>query len=507
MSYEYVGRGNLSPDPVPRILSAKPVITLVRSLGEGTEFPGTASGERFPGRTRLSTSDFTLSTCIMGQLFENENTDQSGQPLAARMRPRTLDEFLGQEHILGPGNLLRRAIERDELTSAIFWGPPGCGKSTLAGIIANTSEAVFENFSAVISGIADVRKAVERASERRKAYGEKTILFVDEIHRFNKAQQDAFLPHVEAGTIVLIGATTEHPSLEVKSPLISRSRIFRFEKLTNDHIRTLIERALTDKERGLAGYNAEIEPDALDHLVDVTNGDARNALNAIEMAVLTTPPGEDGVRKITLAIAEEAVQQRVLNYDKSGDNHYDTISAFIKSMRGSDPDAAVYWLARMLHAGEDPKFIARRIVIQAAEDVGNADPMALLVATAAAQAVSFVGLPEAQIPLAQAAIYLACAPKSNASYVAIGRANKDVAERQPPPVPIHLRDASYPGGKKLGHGKGYKYPHDFPGGHVDQDYVPEATKSKPYYVPTDRGHEAKFKKRLDALGKGVEEES
>lgn len=439
----------------------------------------------------------------MTQLFDNE-TDTSGQPLAARMRPRTLDEFVGQEHILGPGNLLRRAIERDELTSAIFWGPPGCGKSTLAGIIAKTSKSVFENFSAVISGIADVRKAVERAGERRKAYGEKTILFVDEIHRFNKAQQDAFLPHVEAGTIVLIGATTENPYFEVNSPLISRSRIFRFERLTNDDIRKIIETAVTDTERGLGNYKVDLTAEALDHLIDIASGDARNALNALEMAVMTTPPEEDGSRRITQTIAEEAAQQRVLSYDKSGDNHYDTISAFIKSMRGSDPDAAVYWLARMIYAGEDPKFIARRIVIQAAEDVGNADPMALVVANAAAQAVQFVGLPEGQIPLAQATIYIACAPKSNASYVAINRAMADVADRQPPPVPIHLRDTSYPGGKKLGHGKGYKYPHDHPGGHVEQDYIPEGTKSQPYYVPTDRGHEAKFKKRLEAIGKGVE---
>jgi putative ATPase len=441
----------------------------------------------------------------MTQLFDDKIDNTTGQPLAARMRPRTLDEFVGQEHILGEGNLLRRAIERDELTSVIFWGPPGCGKSTLAGIIANTSKSYFENFSAVISGIADVRKAVERAAERKKAYGQKTILFVDEIHRFNKAQQDAFLPHVEAGTVVLIGATTENPYFEVNSPLISRSRIFRFEPLANDSIRKIIEQALADKERGLGDIKTKIDPDALEHIVDLANGDARSALNSLEMSVMTTPPDSDGVRHVTVDIAEEAVQQRVLSYDKSGDNHYDTISAFIKSMRGSDPDAAVYWMARMLYAGEDPKFIARRIVIQAAEDVGNADPMALVVANAAAQAVMFVGMPEAQIPLAQAAIYLACAPKSNASYVAINRAMKDVAERQPPPVPMYLRDSSYPGAKKLGHGKGYKYPHDHPGGHVEQDYVPQDTKSQPYYVPSDRGHEAKFKKRLEALGRAEEE--
>ncbi len=437
----------------------------------------------------------------MAQLFEETTDNTGGQPLAARMRPRTLDEFVGQEHILGPGNLLRRAIERDELTSVIFWGPPGCGKSTLAGIIANTSKAVFENFSAVISGIADVRKAVERAAERRKVYGEKTILFVDEIHRFNKAQQDAFLPHVEAGTIVLIGATTENPYFEVNSPLISRSRIFRFERLTNDSIKTIIDQALLDPERGLGGFKVEIEPETIDHLIDVANGDARSALNSLEMCVMTTPPDSLGVRHVTIDIAEEAAQQRVLSYDKNGDNHYDTISAFIKSMRGSDPDAALYWLARMLYAGEDPKFIARRVVIQASEDVGNADPMALVVANAAAQAVMFVGMPEAKIPLAQAVVYLACAPKSNASYVAINRAMKDVSEHQPPPVPIYLRDTSYSGAKKLGHGKGYKYPHDYPGGHVEQDYVPKGMKSQTYYEPTDRGHEAKFKKRLESLGR------
>ncbi|MEN6372801.1 MAG: replication-associated recombination protein A [Armatimonadota bacterium] len=439
-------------------------------------------------------------------LFDDQaDKIDSGAPLAARMRPRTLNEFLGQEHILGPDKLLRRAIERDELTSVIFWGPPGCGKSTLAGIIANTSQSVFENFSAVISGIADVRKAVAKAEERRKAYGQKTILFVDEIHRFNKAQQDAFLPHVESGTIVLIGATTENPYFEVNSPLISRSRIFKFEQLKDDHIKKIISTAVSDTERGLGSLKVEIDQDALDHIVNVAAGDARNALNALELAVMTTTPGEAGTRRVTLQIAEEAIQQRVLNYDKNGDNHYDTISAFIKSMRGSDPDAALYWLARMLHAGEDPRFIARRIVIQSAEDIGNADPMALVVATAAAQAVEYVGMPEAKIPLAQAAIYLACAPKSNASYMGINRAMTDVVDMRPAPVPIHLRDANYPGAKKLGHGKGYKYPHDFPGGYAPQEYVPDDAKSGRYYEPTERGHEAKFKKRLEAIRKGTEE--
>lgn len=441
-------------------------------------------------------------------LFDEEPEKiETGAPLAARMRPQTLDEFLGQEHILGPDSLLRRAIDRDELSSAIFWGPPGCGKSTLAAIIANTSKAAFENFSAVISGIADVRKAMERAAERRKAYGRKTILFVDEIHRFNKAQQDAFLPHVESGVIVLIGATTENPYFEVNSPLISRSRIFKFEPLSDDNIREVIRRALDDKEKGFGDIEVDLSAEALDHIVNMAGGDARNALNALESAVMTTVPDESGARHVSLEIAEDAIQQRVLNYDKSGDNHYDTISAFIKSMRGSDPDAALYWLARMIYAGEDPRFIARRIIIQAAEDVGNADPMALVVATAAAHAVEYVGLPEAQIPLAQAAIYLACAPKSNASYVGISRAMKDITEKRPAPVPIHLRDTNYPGAKRLGHGKDYKYPHSFPGGYVEQEYVPEQAKSRPYYEPTDRGHEAKFKKRLEELRKKGEEKS
>jgi len=442
----------------------------------------------------------------MENLFGTRKIDVGTQPLAARMRPRTLEEFVGQEHIVGPGSLLRRAIERDELSSAIFWGPAGCGKSTLAFIIAETTSAHFETFSAVTSGVADVRRAIKGATERRRIRGQRTILFVDEIHRFNKAQQDAFLPHVEDGTIILIGATTENPYFEVNSPLISRSRIFRFEPLTAGQVRELVERALNDAERGLGSLNPAVDEDALAHIVDVSNGDARCALNAIELAVMTTSPGADGRRHVTLHIAEDAIQQRVLSYDKDGDEHYDTISAFIKSMRGSDPDAAVYWLARMLAAGEDPKFIARRIIIQAAEDVGNADPMALVVATAAAQAVQFVGMPEAQIPLAQAAIYLACAPKSNASYKAISRAMKDISERRPAPVPMHLRDSSYPGAAKLGHGKGYKYPHDAPGGYVAQEYLPEGTKSQPYYEPTDRGHEAKFKKRLDELRKGQAEE-
>ncbi len=438
----------------------------------------------------------------MAELFGQSGSQAPDQPLAARMRPRTMDEFLGQEHIIGPDSLLRAAIEKDELTSMIFWGPPGSGKSTLAAVIAKGTQAAFENFSAVTSGVPEMRKVIQRSRERFAAGKQKTILFVDEIHRFNKAQQDALLPHVEDGTVVLIGATTENPYFEVNSPLLSRSRIFRFEPLSAENIRTLVLRALSD-ERGLGGEKIVLQSDALEHIVDIADGDARSALSALELAAIATPADPRTAQKIiTVKIAEQAVQKRVLKYDKNGDNHYDTISAFIKSMRGSDPDAAVYWLARMLSAGEDPKFIARRLVIQAAEDVGNADPMALMLATAAAQAVQFVGMPEAQIPLAQAVIYLACAPKSNASYVAINRANKDIVERKGPPVPVHLRDANYPGAKALGHGAGYLYPHSFPGHWVEQEYLPPSAKSGPYYEPTEHGHEAKFKQRLDRLKSG-----
>jgi len=429
----------------------------------------------------------------------------SEMPLAARMRPRSLDEFVGQEHIVGPGKLLRRAIEADEVGSGIFWGPPGCGKSSLAAIIAETTKSFFEKYSAVTSGVADIRRVIRDATQRRKLYGQSTILLVDEIHRFNKAQQDAFLPHVENGTIVLIGATTENPYFEVNSPLISRSRIFRFEQLTNEQVERIIRMALEDEERGLGGWNVEVDDQAMAHLVNIANGDARGGLNALEMAALTVPPDKKGRRLVTLEIAEEAIQQRALKYDKDGDNHYDVISAFIKSMRGSDPDAALYWLARMIYAGEDPRFIARRIVIQAAEDVGNADPMALTVATAAAHAVEYVGMPEAQIPLAQATIYLACAPKSNASYVGISRALKDVTEKRAEPVPIHLRDTNYRGAARLGHGKGYKYPHDHPENWVEQQYMPDGVKSEPYYEPSDNGREAEIKKRLDALRKKKKE--
>lgn len=420
-------------------------------------------------------------------------------PLADRMRPRTLDEFVGQEHIVGPGKLLRRAIETDRLSSIILYGPPGTGKTTLARIIASTTSAEFVQINAVTAGVADIRKAVADAKERMALHRKRTIVFIDEIHRFNRAQQDALLPYVEDGTVILIGATTENPFFEVNAPLVSRSRIFRLEALSKDNLKRILIRAATDEERGLGKMNLEIDPDALDHLADVANGDARVALSALELAALSTPPGEDGKIHITLDVAQESIQRRAIQYDKSGDNHYDVVSAFIKSMRGSDPDAAVYWLARMLEAGEDPRFIARRIVIHAAEDVGMADPHALLVATAAAQAVEFVGMPEARIPLAEAAIYIACAPKSNAAKMAIDKAIDDVRNEVTSPVPIHLRDASYKGAERLGHGKGYKYPHDFPGGYVPQQYLPDNLVGRRYYEPSANGLEAKIREKLERL--------
>ena len=427
-------------------------------------------------------------------------------PLAARMRPRTLEEFAGQEGVVGPGTLLRRAIERDQLTSALFWGPPGSGKSTLAQIIARTTRAAFENYSAVTSGLADVRKVIERARERRKQNGQKTILFVDEIHRWNKSQQDALLPHVEDGTVVLIGATTENPYFEVNAPLLSRSRLFRFERLSDAGIRALMERALTDAERGLGALQITADVEALDHLAHISGGDARNALSALESAAQAAVPDERGKRHLTLALAEEGAQARTLAYDKTGDEHYDTISAFIKSMRGSDPDASLYWLAKMLLAGEDIKFIARRLVILASEDIGNADPMALVLANAAAQTVMFIGLPEAQLTLSQTVCYLAAAPKSNACTIAIGRATEEIKANGSQPVPMPLRDGHYPGGKKLGHGVGYLYPHDFPSHYVEQQYLPDGVTGTPFYEPTEEGTEAKIKRRIESRKLSAEPE-
>ena len=422
-------------------------------------------------------------------------------PLAARMRPRTLDEFAGQEPIVGEGTLLRRAIENDQLTSILFWGPPGCGKSTLAQIIAKATKAYFENYSAITSGVADVRKVIETARERRRKLRQKTILFVDEIHRWNKAQQDALLPHVEDGTVILIGATTENPFFEVNAPLLSRSRLFRFEKLTSEAIENLLFRAISDRERGLGDLNLVAEKEAVEHLAEIADGDARRALTALEAAALSLQPDADGVRRLTLALAADGAQERVLGYDRQGDEHYDTISAFIKSMRGSDPDASLYWLAKMLEAGEDIKFIARRMIILASEDIGNADPMALVLANSASQAVMFVGLPEAQLILSQAVTYLAAAPKSNAATIAIGRAKAAVSEQGLKPVPKPLRDGHYKGGKTFGHGVGYLYPHDFPDHYVHQEYMPPEVSGAPFYEPTEQGTEAKIKRRMEARAK------
>jgi putative ATPase len=417
-------------------------------------------------------------------------------PLAARMRPRTLDEFVGQEQIAGPNTYLLRAIENDELSSVIFYGPAGTGKSTLAHIIAYHTRAAFESYSAVTSGVADIRRVIKQATARMELQGKKTTLFVDEIHRFNKAQQDAFLPFVEDGTITLIGSTTENPYFEINAPLVSRSRVFVFEPLTEEQVAIIVDRALADCDRGLGELELAIAPDAREHVVNLANGDARAALNALEAAAQRVASAGDG-KTITLAIIEDAAQRRALKYDKSGDTHYDVISAYIKSLRGGDADAALYWLARMICAGEDPRFIVRRLVIQAAEDVGNADPMALVIATAAAHAVEYVGLPEAQIPLAQATAYVATAPKSNASYLAITRVMKDVRERAVPTVPVHLRDTNYPGAERFGHGEGYQYPHDFPDHFVPQEYLPEGTKSQRYYEPTEQGYEKRIKARLE----------
>ncbi len=436
----------------------------------------------------------------LASLFPAEQTPDSGAaaPLAARMRPGALDEFVGQSHIIGPGTMLRQAIERDRLMSVVFWGPPGCGKSTLAAIIARHTNAAFESYSAVTSGVADVRKVIERASMRRRNEGRKTILFVDEIHRWNKAQQDALLPHVENGTVVLIGATTENPYFAVNAPLISRSRVLRFEPLAEADLRGLIERALGDPVRGLGEAGLKIDPEALDHIVGISGGDARTALNILEIAAQSVQLGPDNRNTITLRDAEEAAQQRALGYDRRGDEHYDTISAFIKSVRGSDPDAALYWLAKMLRAGEDPMFIARRLVILASEDIGNADPQGLVVAAAAAQAVHLIGMPEGRITLAQATTYLACAPKSNAAYMALERASADIERLGAAPVPLHLRNAPHPGLGQFGHGKGYLYPHDYPGNWVEQEYAPRSARSGPYYEPTENGYEARIRARMEA---------
>ena len=438
-------------------------------------------------------------------LFEymREQQKETEAPLASRLRPTTLDEMVGQQHIIGKDKLLYRAIKADKLSSIILYGPPGTGKTTLAKVIAHTTSAEFLQINATSAGKKDMEEVIAQAKNNQGMYGRKTILFIDEIHRFNKGQQDYLLPFVEDGTIILIGATTENPYFEVNGALLSRSIIFELKSLSKEDIRTLILRAVNDREKGLGAYDAVIDDDALEFLADVANGDARAALTAIELGVLTTERSADGKIHITLAVASECIQKRVVKYDKSGDNHYDTISAFIKSMRGSDPDAAVYYLARMLYAGEDIKFIARRIMICAAEDVSNADPMALVVATSAAQAVERIGMPEAQIILAQAVAYVASAPKSNSAVCAISDAMAAVRDTMTAPIPVHLQDAHYKSSQKLGHGVGYKYAHDYPNHYVKQQYLPDGLEGSTFYRPSENGYEKKIGEWLRFL-KGSE---
>jgi putative ATPase len=418
-------------------------------------------------------------------------------PLATRMRPRSLDEFVGQEHAVGPGSVLRRALEADSLPSLILWGPPGSGKTTLAAIVAGMTRSAFEAVSAVGAGVADLRKVVDRARERQRL-GRPTLLFIDEIHRFNKAQQDAVLPHVESGLVRLLGATTENPSFEVNAALLSRARVVRLEALDDDAVRSLVQRALADTERGLGGRGVELAGDAEDRLVGLSGGDARVALDALELAAASVAE-QAGRRLVTVAAVEGALQSPALLYDRAGDQHYWLISAFIKSVRGSDPDAAVYWLARMLEAGEDPVFVARRLVILAAEDVGLADPQALPIAVAAQQAAHSIGMPEGRLPLVEATIYLATAPKSNSAYAAYGRALDDVHQTLSQPVPLHLRNAATGLGRAMGFGQGYRYAHDSPGGVVEQQHLPDALSGRRYYVPTDHGAEAAIAARMEAM--------
>ncbi|MFC1932221.1 replication-associated recombination protein A [Chloroflexota bacterium] len=448
-------------------------------------------------------------------MFERQFAEQKSQeaPLAVRMRPASFEVFVGQEHLIGKGRVLRKAIEAGRLPSIVLWGPPGSGKTTLAYVIANTIEAQFSAVSAVSAGVNDLRRIIEEAKERRKIYQQKTILFIDEIHRFNKAQQDAILPFVEDGTVTLIGATTENPSFEVTSPLLSRCQVLTLNPLIEDEIRVIILRALRDGLKGLGALNVELTSEALDHLIAMSKGDARVTLNALEMAALATPPDAHGKRRIELATIEDAIQHPALRYDKGGDQHYDLISALHKSMRGSDPDASLYWLARMLEAGEDPLYIARRLIRFASEDVGMADPQALVIAMAAQQAVHFIGMPEGNLALAEAAVYLATAPKSNSLYEGYSRVQKEIKQGAADSVPLHLRNPVTPLMKEVGYGKGYKYAHDYPGHFVEQQNLPDSLQSKRYYSPSDQGYEkqiiARFKNWWQRQGKtgGTEKES
>ena len=430
--------------------------------------------------------------------YMREQKMEGESPLASRLRPTSLEEVVGQRHIIGKDKLLYRAIKADKLGSIIFYGPPGTGKTTLAKVIANTTSAEFTQLNATVAGKKDMEEIVRGAKERLGMYGKKTILFVDEIHRFNKGQQDYLLPFVEDGTLILIGATTENPYFEVNGALISRSLIFELRPLEKEDIKTLLKRAVYDRDKGMGSFGAEIDEDALEFLADISGGDARNALNAIELGILTTKRSEDGKIHITLDVASECIQKRVVRYDKAGDNHYDTISAFIKSMRGSDPDAAVYYLAKMLYAGEDVKFISRRIMICASEDVGNADPMALTVAVSAAQAVERIGMPESQIILSQAASYVACAPKSNSACNAIFAAMDSVKSKKTT-VPVHLQDAHYRGHENLGHGIGYKYAHDYPNHYVEQQYLPDEIKDAKFYIPSENGYEKQIREHFKKI--------
>lgn len=441
-------------------------------------------------------------------LFEymRKSNMEKESPLAARMRPTTLDEVVGQQHIIGKDKLLYRAIKADKLSSIIFYGPPGTGKTTLAKVIANTTSAEFTQINATVAGKKDMEEVVEKAKNTQGMYGKRTILFIDEIHRFNKGQQDYLLPFVEDGTVILIGATTENPYFEVNGALISRSVIFELKPLEKEDIKTLLKKAVYDKDKGMGAYDAEIDEDALDFLAELSGGDARHALNAIELGIMTTERGSDGKIHITVEVAQECIQKRVMRYDKDGDNHYDTVSAFIKSMRGSDPDAAVYYLARMLYAGESVTFIARRMMICASEDVGNADPQALVVAVNASLAVERVGMPEAQLILAQAASYIATAPKSNAATCAIGDAMKTVEETGNLPIPTHLQDAHYKGAAKLGHGTGYKYAHDYKNNYVEQQYLPYELNGKEFYQPSGNGYEVKIREHMQRIKREAKED-